>query len=138
MDQPQPCTKCKKLPEDILMLACSHDLCLDCASDRLAFEMKKKKPANVLLPLSRVLFVKFAMNAQLLIKKALENSKNLSLPRRLALSKITQNRGNPMIESKEWIDLDVLKSIKSLMKDNLCEIIAILLLQLQIIKVQSF
>ncbi len=47
MDQPQPCTKCKKLPEDILMLACSHDLCLDCASDRLAFEMKKKKPANV-------------------------------------------------------------------------------------------
>lgn len=47
MDQPQPCTKCKKLPEDILMLACSHDLCLDCAAERLAFEMKKKKPANV-------------------------------------------------------------------------------------------
>lgn len=50
MEQPQPCTKCKKLPEDILMLACSHDLCLDCAAERLAFEMKKKKPANV--PLS--------------------------------------------------------------------------------------
>jgi len=49
MDQPQPCIKCKKLPEDILMLACGHDLCLDCASERLAFEMKKKKPANVLI-----------------------------------------------------------------------------------------
>ena len=53
MDQPQPCTKCKQLPEDILMLACSHDLCLDCAADRLAFEMKKKKPANVQFRLLR-------------------------------------------------------------------------------------
>lgn len=44
---PQSCTKCNNLPEDILMLACSHDLCLNCASDRLAFEMKKKKNANV-------------------------------------------------------------------------------------------
>lgn len=43
---PQSCTKCSSLPEDILMLACSHDLCLNCASDRLAFEMKKKKNAN--------------------------------------------------------------------------------------------
>jgi hypothetical protein len=47
MDQPQPCTKCNTLPEDILMLACSHDLCLNCAADRLNFEMKKRKPANV-------------------------------------------------------------------------------------------
>lgn len=45
---PQSCTKCSCFPEDILMLACSHDLCLNCASDRLAFEMKKKKNANVL------------------------------------------------------------------------------------------
>lgn len=37
MDQPQPCTKCNNLPEDILMLACSHDLCLNCAADRLNF-----------------------------------------------------------------------------------------------------
>ena len=46
--EPQACTKCHSLPEDILMLACSHDLCLNCAADRLAFEMKKKKPANVI------------------------------------------------------------------------------------------
>jgi hypothetical protein len=31
-NQPQHCIKCKKLPEDILMLSCSHDLCLDCAA----------------------------------------------------------------------------------------------------------
>lgn len=43
---PQTCTKCSCLPEDILMLACSHDLCLNCAADRLAFEMKKTKKAN--------------------------------------------------------------------------------------------
>ena len=60
MDQPQPCTKCKNLPEDILMLACGHDLCLDCASDRLAFEMKKKKPANVFLLAARALSARFA------------------------------------------------------------------------------
>jgi hypothetical protein len=29
------------------MLACSHDLCLNCAADRLAFEMKKNKTTNV-------------------------------------------------------------------------------------------
>lgn len=46
---PQTCTKCNNLPEDILMLACSHDLCLNCASDRLAFELKKKKPATVFI-----------------------------------------------------------------------------------------
>jgi hypothetical protein len=45
--EPQSCTKCGCMPEDILMLACSHDLCLNCASDRLAFEMKKNKNANV-------------------------------------------------------------------------------------------
>lgn len=61
MDQPQPCTKCKKLPEDILMLACGHDLCLNCAAERLAFEMKKKKQANVSSILSRALFARFAM-----------------------------------------------------------------------------
>lgn len=36
-NEPQRCIKCHKIPEDILMLACSHDLCLDCAADRLAF-----------------------------------------------------------------------------------------------------
>lgn len=58
---PQTCTKCNSLPEDILMLACSHDLCLNCAADRLAFEMKKKKPATVFLYLLRVSFANFAM-----------------------------------------------------------------------------
>ena len=42
-EDPQACTKCGCMPEDILMLACAHDLCLNCASDRLAFEMKKAK-----------------------------------------------------------------------------------------------
>ncbi len=76
MDQPQPCTKCKKLPEDILMLACSHDLCLDCASERLAFEMKKKKPANVSVSSLRASSAKFATNAQPSTPKASQNSKN--------------------------------------------------------------
>lgn len=76
MEQPQPCTKCKKLPEDILMLACSHDLCLDCASDRLAFELKKKKPANVPLQQSRALSVKFATKEPHLTPRASPNSKN--------------------------------------------------------------
>lgn len=46
-EDPQACTKCGCMPEDILMLACNHDLCLNCASDRLAFEMKKNKNTNV-------------------------------------------------------------------------------------------
>ncbi len=62
MEQPQPCTKCHNLPEDILMLACSHDLCLNCASERLNFEMKKRKPANVIfLNYHRVLSVSSVM-----------------------------------------------------------------------------
>lgn len=48
-NEPQRCIKCHKIPEDILMLACSHDLCLDCAAERLSFELKKKKTANVML-----------------------------------------------------------------------------------------
>ena len=44
--EPQTCTKCGCLPEDILMLACNHDLCLNCAADRLSTE-SKKKPATV-------------------------------------------------------------------------------------------
>lgn len=47
MDEPQPCSRCKKIPEDILMLSCTHDLCLQCAADRLSVELKKKKIADV-------------------------------------------------------------------------------------------
>jgi hypothetical protein len=62
MDQPQPCTKCNNLPEDILMLACSHDLCLNCAADRLNFEMKKRKPANVInLIIMYFLFLEYCL-----------------------------------------------------------------------------
>lgn len=39
------------MPEDILMLACGHDLCLNCASDRLGFEIKKNKNPNANVPL---------------------------------------------------------------------------------------
>lgn len=45
--EPQSCTKCGSLPEDILMLACSHDLCLDCAAERLALESKKKTATGI-------------------------------------------------------------------------------------------
>lgn len=47
MEQAQPCSKCQKVPEDILMLSCTHDLCLNCAAERLNVEMKKRKPADV-------------------------------------------------------------------------------------------
>lgn len=100
MDQPQPCTKCKKLPEDILMLACSHDLCLDCASERLAFEMKKKKPANVPAFTSRASSAKSAMRERPSMRKALLNWKNL-FPRRQQPN-LTLNREHPMIELKGW------------------------------------
>ena len=70
---PQTCTKCNTLPEDILMLACSHDLCLNCAADRLAFEMKKKKPATVLISLCRVLCVNFVTSELLLTQRVWQN-----------------------------------------------------------------
>lgn len=40
--EPQSCYKCNRLPEDILMLACGHDLCLECAALRLSIESKRK------------------------------------------------------------------------------------------------
>ena len=74
---PQSCTKCSSLPEDILMLACSHDLCLNCASDRLAFEMKKKKNANVYHYSSfRALSVSSAMKEHPLMLKVWPSYKN--------------------------------------------------------------
>ena len=68
-EDPQACTKCGCMPEDILMLACSHDLCLNCASDRLAFEMRKNKNTNVYSLLSRQLFVKSVTKKPHLIVK---------------------------------------------------------------------
>lgn len=94
MDQPQPCTKCKKLPEDILMLACSHDLCLDCASERLAFEMKKKKPANVTLHTLRASSAKSATNAPPSTQSPSPNWKN-SYPLPKPPTSPTLNPGNP-------------------------------------------
>lgn len=44
--EPQSCYKCNTLPEDILMLACTHDLCLTCAAERLSLE-SKRRPATV-------------------------------------------------------------------------------------------
>jgi hypothetical protein len=32
MSQAEKCFKCYKVPDDILMLACGHDLCLGCAA----------------------------------------------------------------------------------------------------------
>jgi hypothetical protein len=46
-EDPQACIRCHCMPEDILMLACSHDLCLNCAAVRLSFELKKNKNTNV-------------------------------------------------------------------------------------------
>ncbi len=62
-NEPQRCIKCHKIPEDILMLACSHDLCLDCAAERLSFELKKKKTANVPPMPLRASSARSAMNA---------------------------------------------------------------------------
>lgn len=101
MDQPQPCTKCKKLPEDILMLACSHDLCLDCASERLAFEMKKKKNANVPPSPSRASSAKYAMNALRSMRKAFLNSRSSSPSPRLPSPDPMQSQGRPTIGPKE-------------------------------------
>lgn len=33
-ETPEKCNNCHTIPEDILMLACNHDLCLNCASTR--------------------------------------------------------------------------------------------------------
>ena len=70
---PQACSRCNSLPEDILMLACTHDLCLNCASNRLADEMKRKKNSNVLLILFRVFNASSVMRKPLLMNKALFN-----------------------------------------------------------------
>lgn len=70
-EDPQACTKCGCMPEDILMLACSHDLCLNCAATRLSFELKKNKNTNVWIILCRLLFVKNAIRKHLWMQKVL-------------------------------------------------------------------
>ena len=79
-NEPQRCIKCHKIPEDILMLACSHDLCLDCAADRLAFEMKKKKTANVRPPPLRASSARSATNALRSTPKASASWRSSSSP----------------------------------------------------------
>ncbi|CAD8096776.1 unnamed protein product [Paramecium sonneborni] len=37
------CSKCSKVPDDILMLTCAHDLCLDCAAKSFSNQQTKKK-----------------------------------------------------------------------------------------------
>ncbi|CAD8114474.1 unnamed protein product [Paramecium sonneborni] len=37
------CSKCQKVPDDILMLTCTHDLCLDCAAKSFSTQQTKKK-----------------------------------------------------------------------------------------------
>ena len=82
MDQPQPCTKCNNLPEDILMLACGHDLCLNCASERLNFELKKRKPANVHFKINyfRVSFANFVIRERPQMLRVSHNFKNSFQP----------------------------------------------------------
>lgn len=43
-EQPEKCAKCEEFPEDILMLACNHDLCLLCAAH--AFSSPENKYAR--------------------------------------------------------------------------------------------
>lgn len=49
IEQPEKCSKCGSFPEDILMLACSHDLCLNCAAKTLQKSENKyaRQPTNV-------------------------------------------------------------------------------------------
>lgn len=35
------CAKCKNRPEDVLILTCDHNLCLNCAASNLAMQQKK-------------------------------------------------------------------------------------------------
>ena len=47
-DQPEKCSKCTNFPEDILMLACGHDLCLLCAAKVFQkSEAKYSRPNSV-------------------------------------------------------------------------------------------
>ena len=47
-DQPEKCSKCSNFPEDILMLACGHDLCLLCAAKVFQkTESKHSRPNSV-------------------------------------------------------------------------------------------
>lgn len=74
-DHVQTCTKCGKTPEDILMLACNHDLCLQCAAERLVIEMKKRKPANVSVGLFRASSANSAISVLTSTQKVLLNCK---------------------------------------------------------------
>ena len=46
MDKPSHCFKCKKTPDDILMLECSHDICLLCAGELLNQSKQKENDKN--------------------------------------------------------------------------------------------
>lgn len=67
ISEPQSCYKCNDLPEDILMLACNHDLCLECAAKRLSLE-SKRRPATVYSFKLRGSFVNFVVRKPSLMR----------------------------------------------------------------------
>lgn len=101
-EDPQACTKCGCMPEDILMLACSHDLCLNCASDRLAFEMKKNKNANVSSTFTQAIVCQECHQKTPLDTESINVLKNLIKPT------VSQVRGGyepgPAISSSKYPD----------------------------------
>lgn len=46
MDEPVPCSKCREIPYDILMLNCNHNLCVKCAADRIQTQSLSKSPSG--------------------------------------------------------------------------------------------
>ena len=48
VENPEKCSICHSIPEDILMLSCNHDLCLKCAAEKFrAPENAKGRMSNV-------------------------------------------------------------------------------------------
>ena len=49
LEQPPSCTRCGIVPEEMLVLSCGHNLCIDCASRNFRREQAKSKiQTNVL------------------------------------------------------------------------------------------
>ena len=49
-ENPEKCSICHSIPEDILMLSCNHDLCLNCAAEKFRGpENSKGRLSNVII-----------------------------------------------------------------------------------------
>ena len=76
------CSKCFKVPDDILMLTCSHDLCLPCAAKSFSVQQPAKRGKKVVFKISASsLFVRSVPLTQSQTQTAFTNLKSCtSLP----------------------------------------------------------